>query len=168
MDAQKAKAQRAERRQFRVRNNLLGTAEKPRLSVARTNLHIYAQLIDDVNGVTLAAAASNGKDLKLAYGGNVKAAGEVGRKIAEKAKAIGITAAQFDRGPYRFHGRIEALARAATEGGLVCTGLEARVKKEAAVAAPVKPVKDKAAAAEAAAAGKAAKAARAAKEKAAK
>lgn len=137
MDTQKLKARRAERRAFRVRNNMLGTPEKPRLSVHRTNLHIYAQLIDDVNGVTVAAAASNAKDAGLEYGGNIKAAQEVGRKLAEKAVAKGITAAAFDRGHYRFHGRVAALARAALAGGLVCTSPEKpKAEKPAAEAKP--------------------------------
>lgn len=135
MDAQKLKAKRAERRRFRVRKAIYGTPAKPRLSVFRSNLHIYAQLIDDLNGVTLAAASSGGKASGLKHGGNVSAAAEVGKKIAAKAKEKGITAAAFDRGAYRFHGRIAALARAATEAGLVCTSLEAPVHKEKAVAA---------------------------------
>src|SRR4051794_270661 len=144
MDAQKLKAQRTQRRKFRVRKSMYGTPQKPRLSVFRSNLHIYAQLIDDLNGVTLAAATSCGKEAGLKHGGNVKAATEVGKKIAEAAKAKGISAAVLDRGPYRFHGRVAALARAATQGGLVCTGLEAPApKKEAAPEAPAK--KEKAA-----------------------
>ncbi|MBN9518135.1 50S ribosomal protein L18 [bacterium] len=135
MDAQKLKAKRAERRRFRVRKAIYGTPAKPRLSVFRSNLHIYAQLIDDLNGVTLAAAGSTGKTAGLKHGGNVSAAAEVGKKIAEKAKEKGITVAAFDRGAYRFHGRIAALARAATEAGLVCTSLEAPVHKEKAAAA---------------------------------
>jgi large subunit ribosomal protein L18 len=139
MDAQKLKAKRAERRRFRVRKAIYGTPQKPRLSVFRSNLHIYAQLIDDLNGVTVAAASSAGKDTGLKHGANVKAAVEVGKKLAEAAKAKGITQASFDRGQYRFHGRIAALARAATQGGLICTGLEAPApKKEAAPEAPAK------------------------------
>src|SRR5436190_22695474 len=128
MNAQKFKAKRAQRRRFRVRRAIYGTPQKPRLSVFRSNLHIYAQLIDDLNGVTLAAATSAGKDTGLKHGGNVKAAAEVGKKLAEAAKAKGISKAAFDRGQYRFHGRIAALARAATAAGLVCTGPEAPTK----------------------------------------
>jgi large subunit ribosomal protein L18 len=148
MDAQKHKAQQAERRRFRVRKNIYGTPEKPRLSVHRTNLHIYAQLIDDLNGVTIASAASNAKGTALKHGANLAAATAVGKDIAAKAKAKGITVAAFDRGQFRFHGRILALAKAATEGGLVCTDLESlkaklAAKPEAAPAeAPAK--KDKA------------------------
>ena len=134
MDAHKSKAIRAKRRRQRVRKTIHGTAVKPRLSVHRTNMQIYAQLIDDDAEITIAAAASNAKAGKLKYGGNVAAAAEVGAKIAEKAKAKGITEAAFDRGAFRFHGRVKALAIAATKGGLKCTGLEE--KKKVAAAAP--------------------------------
>src|SRR5437868_5661147 len=144
MDAQKAKAARSRRRRFRVRKSIHGTPDKPRLSVYRSNFHIYAQLIDDDNEVTLASASSNEKGSDVAYGGNVKAALVVGRKLAEKAKVIGVTAAAFDRGHYRFHGRVKALARAATEAGLVCTGLTDEPKKhKAAPEAPAKAEKKK-------------------------
>lgn len=138
MDAQKRKALQATRRKFRVRRSIHGTAEKPRLSIYRSNLHIYAQLIDDDAQVTLAAASSNEKGSDKKTGGNVAAAKLIGTKIAEKAKAKGITIAIFDRGNYRFHGRVKALARAATEAGLVCTGLvdEPKKKKEAPAEAP--------------------------------
>ncbi len=129
MNAQKHKLKRAERRRYRVRKIIYGTPAKPRLSVSRSNLHISAQLIDDLNGVTLAAATSQGKDSGLKHGGNVKAAAEVGKKLAEAAKAKGITVAAFDRGAFRFHGRIAALAVAATEAGLVCTDLESMKAK---------------------------------------
>ena len=128
MDAQKLKAARARRRRFRVRKKLYGTPDQPRLSVFRSNLHIYAQLVDDLNGVTLAAAGSTGKAAGLKHGGNVSAAAEVCKAIAAKAKEKGITRAAFDRGSYRFHGRVAALAQAATAAGLVCTG-EAPVHK---------------------------------------
>jgi large subunit ribosomal protein L18 len=120
MDHQKAKHVRQERRRHRVRNAIEGTTERPRLSVFRSSKHIYAQLIDDVKGVTLAAASSNSAALRdgVKYGGNVKAAVAVGKKIAEEAKAKGITKAAFDRGHYRYHGRVKALADAAREGGL--------------------------------------------------
>jgi large subunit ribosomal protein L18 len=131
MDAQRQNAARALRRRQRVRKAIHGTATKPRLSVSRSNQEIYAQLIDDDKEITLVAAASNAKDLKLKYGGNIAAATEVGKKLAEKAKAKGITEAAFDRGSYRFHGRVKALARAATMAGLKCTGLEDKPKKDA-------------------------------------
>jgi large subunit ribosomal protein L18 len=122
MDAQKLKHRRQQRRAHRVRRKLTGTAERPRLSVFRSSKHIYAQLIDDLSGVTLAAAgtatkATKGKS-KGPYGGNVKAAAAVGQKLAEAAKAKGITQAAFDRGHYRYHGRVKALADAARKGGL--------------------------------------------------
>ena len=148
MDAQKLKAKRAERRRFRVRKNLYGTPDRPRLCVFRSNLHIYAQLIDDLNGVTLAAATRAGKTAGLKHGGNIAAATEVGKKLAEKAKEKGISRAAFDRGQYRFHGRIAALARAATDAGLVCTGPEEK-KPVKAEAAPEKSAKEKAAKGEA-------------------
>jgi large subunit ribosomal protein L18 len=116
MDAQKLKHRRQERRAHRVRSKIAGTAKRPRLSVFRSSKHIYAQLIDDVSGVTLAAAGSTGKS--AGYGGNVKAAAAVGKKLAEAAKAKGIKQAAFDRGHYRYHGRVKALADAAREGGL--------------------------------------------------
>jgi large subunit ribosomal protein L18 len=87
--------------------------------VFRSSKHIYAQLIDDLNGVTVAAASSGGKKTgALPYGGNVKAATVVGKKLAESAKAKGVSKAAFDRGHYRYHGRIKALADGAREGGL--------------------------------------------------
>ncbi|HEY8503449.1 MAG TPA: 50S ribosomal protein L18 [Gemmataceae bacterium] len=120
MDAQKLKQRGRLRRRRHVRSKIVGTPQRPRLSVFRSSKHIYAQLIDDVNGVTLAAAGTLGKAAKgeIPYGGNIKAAEAVGRKIAEKAKEKGIQAAAFDRGHYRYHGRVKALADAARAGGL--------------------------------------------------
>jgi large subunit ribosomal protein L18 len=141
MDAQKLKTRRAVRRKYRVRKALHGTATKPRLSVHRTNMHVYAQLIDDDNQVTLAAASSNDKGVDVEYGGNIKASIVVGKLLAERATAKGITTAIFDRGHFRFHGRVKALARAATEAGLVCTGLKDEPKKVA--EAPAEPAKSK-------------------------
>src|SRR5438477_3266837 len=111
MDHQKAKHKRQLRRRHHVRRGIKGTTERPRLTVFRSNKHIYAQLIDDLTGVTLASASSNTAALRqaAAYGGNVKAAVEVGKALAEAAKAKGIDKAAFDRGHYRFHGRIKAL-----------------------------------------------------------
>jgi large subunit ribosomal protein L18 len=131
MNTQKLKRKRAERRRFRVRKSLYGTPQKPRLCVSRSNLHISAQLIDDLNGVTVAAATSAGKNSGLKHGSNIAAAKAVGQKLAEAAKAKGISVAAFDRGHFRFHGRIEALAVAATQAGLVCTDLEALKAKHA-------------------------------------
>ena len=118
MDHQKAKHQRQLRRRHHVRRGIVGTAERPRLTVFRSSKHIYAQLIDDLNGTTLAAASSTHAEAGAAYGGNVKAAVAVGKKLAEAAKGKGINKAAFDRGHYRYHGRIKALADAAREGGL--------------------------------------------------
>ncbi len=105
------------RRHKRVRSKISGTAQCPRLNVFRSSRHIYAQLIDDEKGVTLAAASSNDKGFE-GYGGNVEAAKKVGNMIAEKAKAAGITEVVFDRGGYIYHGRVAALAEGAREGGL--------------------------------------------------
>ena len=120
MDHQKAKARQQLRRRNHVRRRIHGTAERPRLTVFRSNKHIYAQLIDDASGATLAAASSLAiKDGdKATYGGNVKGAVAVGQKIAEAAKEKGITKAAFDRGHYKYHGRVKALADGAREGGL--------------------------------------------------
>ena len=120
MDHQKAKRKRQLRRRRHVRRNITGTAERPRLTVFRSSKHIYAQLIDDHKGVTLAAASSLTPDVHkdMAYGGNVKAAVAVGKKLAEVAKDRGIQKAAFDRGHYRYHGRVKALADACREGGL--------------------------------------------------
>ena len=105
------------RRHERVRKNISGTAERPRLNVFRSAKHIYAQIIDDAKGVTLVAASSMDKDFD-GYGGNVEGAKKVGEKIAEKASAAGIKAVVFDRGGYVYHGRVAALAEGAREGGL--------------------------------------------------
>jgi large subunit ribosomal protein L18 len=110
-----------ERRKARVRRRLLQNAKgRPRLSVFRSSQNIYAQVIDDANGRTIAAASSLEKDLKgrLKTGADKAAAKEVGKLIAERAKQAGIDKVVFDRGSYMFHGRIKALADAAREGGL--------------------------------------------------
>jgi large subunit ribosomal protein L18 len=116
MDQQKFKQRRRLRRRHHVRRNLMGTAERPRLTVFRSSKHIYAQLVDDHTGTTLVSASSMVADLP--YGGNVKAAKTVGQKLAEAAKAKGISLVAFDRGHYRYHGRVKALADGAREGGL--------------------------------------------------
>src|SRR5687768_12536881 len=102
MDLQKTKKRRQLRRRRHVRSKIRGTAERPRLTVYRSSKHIYAQLIDDLNGVTLATASSRSKDAGLTYGGNIKASEAVGRKLAEVALAKGIKLAAFDRGHYRY------------------------------------------------------------------
>ena len=120
-DKNKLKALRLERRQFRTRKKLFGSPERPRLSVFRSDKHIYAQLIDDFEGKTLAAVSSTIADVRgsdLKNGGNIAAAQKVGAAIAAKAKSIGITKVAFDRGGRQYHGRIKALAEAARKGGL--------------------------------------------------
>ena len=105
------------KRRARVRGKISGTAQRPRLSVFRSAKHIYAQLIDDVAGVTLAAASSMDKDFE-GNGGNKEAAKKVGLAVAEKAKAKGIEEVVFDRGGFIYHGRVKELAEGAREGGL--------------------------------------------------
>ena len=109
-------AARAKRHE-RVRGKISGTAERPRLCVFRSECNIYAQLIDDVNGVTLASASTVEKGFE-GNGGNIEAAKKIGAAIAERAKAKGIEEVVFDRGGYIYHGRVQALAEAAREGGL--------------------------------------------------
>ena len=109
-------AQRLKRHK-RVRAKLSGTAARPRLDVFRSNTHIYAQVIDDVSGRTLVAAGSNEKDFGM-YGGNCEAAKKVGLAVADRAKPAGIETVVFDRGGYVYHGRVQALAEGAREGGL--------------------------------------------------
>lgn len=103
---------------FRIRKKIKGTAERPRLSVFRSNKQIYAQLIDDINGVTMAAASSSMKEMQNTKAPKVDLAREVGKSLAAKAVQTGITSVVFDRGGYLYHGRIKALAEGAREGGL--------------------------------------------------
>ena len=105
------------KRHQRVRKNISGTAERPRLSVYRSSKHIYAQIIDDTKGTTLVSASSLEKDFE-GYGGNIDAAKAVGNMVAKKALEKGIKAVVFDRGGYIYHGRVAALADGAREGGL--------------------------------------------------
>ena len=107
-----------QKRHARVRAKLSGTESRPRLNVYRSNKHIYAQLIDDVNGVTLASASSVEKDFGLESTGNIEAAQKVGEIIAKRAVEKGYASVVFDRGGYLFHGRVKALADAARENGL--------------------------------------------------
>jgi len=115
-----------ERRTYRTRNKLRRVniehnavrEVRPRLSVARSNKQIYAQIIDDVKGVTLAAASSKDPELKLKKGWDADAAQKVGKLVAARAKKAGVKLVQFDRGEYRYHGRVKALAEGAREGGL--------------------------------------------------
>ena len=110
------RAARRDRRRRRVRKKITGTAARPRLAVHRSNRHISAQLIDDDAGRTLAAASS--REAGVSGGSNIASAGEIGRLIAERARAAGTTTVTFDRGGNRYHGRVAALADAAREGGL--------------------------------------------------
>jgi len=110
-----------QRRTFRVRNKVRAVASdsgRPRLSVHRTGDNIYAQVIDDAKGVTVAAASSLDKELEGKSGGNVAAATAVGKLVAERAKKAGVKAVVFDRGSFIYHGRVKALADAARAGGL--------------------------------------------------
>lgn len=116
MNAQKQNDLRRKRRKTGIRKGVFGSPAKPRLSVYRSSKHIYAQLVDDFEGKTLASASTI--QAKIASGGNVEAAKEVGSKIAEAAKAAGIETIAFDRNGFKYHGRIKALADAAREGGL--------------------------------------------------
>jgi large subunit ribosomal protein L18 len=108
------------RRQRRIRKRLSGTPERPRLAVFRSSKHIYAQVIDDQAGKTLAYAGTLDPEVKaeVKYGGNKAAAAAVGKLIAERAKKAGVDKICFDRRSYKYHGRVEALAQAAREGGL--------------------------------------------------
>ena len=105
------------RRHKRIRAKISGTAARPRLDVYRSNANIYAQIIDDENGVTLLSASTLDKEFE-GYGGNKEAAKAVGTMIAKRALERGITEVVFDRGGYVYHGRVQALAEAAREGGL--------------------------------------------------
>ena len=112
-----SKQERRQRIRYRIRRIVSGTAQRPRMSVFRSNKEIYVQLIDDVNSVTLAAASSREKDF-VAAGAKTDNAKNVGLKIAEKALALGIDSCTFDRAGYLYHGRVKALADGAREGGL--------------------------------------------------
>lgn len=110
-----------QRRTYRVRNKIRANAVatgRPRLSVFRSLNNIYAQVIDDVNGVTLASASTKEKDFSGKSGANIDAAKVVGKMLAERAKAAGVSRVIFDRGAFIYHGRVKALAEAAREGGL--------------------------------------------------
>ncbi len=116
MKAQKRLAVTRQRKRFRVRKKIVGTPERPRLSVFRSSKHIYAQMIDDLNGVTLAAAGTAKK--AASKGSTILAAMEVGKRLAETARAAGVSKAAFDRGHYKYHGRLKALADAVRAGGI--------------------------------------------------
>ncbi len=110
------KSERRQRIKFRIRKVVSGTAAKPRLSVFRSNKEIYAQIIDDVNGVTLVAASS--REAGITRGTNVETAASVGKLIADKALKAGIETVSFDRNGYLYHGRVKSLAEGAREAGL--------------------------------------------------
>jgi large subunit ribosomal protein L18 len=120
MDHQRAKYQQRLRRRFRVSKRVRGTPQRPRLCVFRTLKHMYAQVIDDQSGKTVAAASTNDKELRgsLKYGGNKNAAQAVGKAIAQRAIAAGVKEVCFDRREFKYHGRVAALAQAARESGL--------------------------------------------------
>ncbi len=114
MEKNKLKTMRRQRRKTGIRKRVQGTPQRPRLTVYRSLSHIYAQIVDDLDGRTLASASS----IKAGNGGNTAAAVEVGKQIAEKAKGVGIAQVAFDRNGFRYHGRVKALAEAARKAGL--------------------------------------------------
>jgi len=118
MSRQKVLNVQRKRRGFRVSNHVKRVSTRPRLSVFRSRANIYAQIIDDETGKTLASASSMEKDFQMEYGGNKDAAKLVGTAIAQRAIAAGITEVAFDRGDYKYHGRVAAVAEGAREGGL--------------------------------------------------
>lgn len=120
MDHNKKTGRQRQRRQYRVRKSLSGTAERPRLSIKRSHKHVYCQLIDDVAGKTLASASTVDKEVLqgLKGGGNKDAATAVGKAMADKAAAAGVKTICFDRGSYKYHGRVAALADAVREAGI--------------------------------------------------
>ena len=114
----KAKTERRQRIRYIIRTRITGTAQRPRLSVFRSNNEIYVQLIDDSNGLTIAAASSADKDIKAQKGNKSEKSKLVGQAIARKAGDLGLNEIVFDRGGYLFHGRVKAVADGAREGGL--------------------------------------------------
>ena len=120
MNKQKIIAKQKQRRKYSVRKRLRGTATSPRMSVFRSSLHIACQLIDDATGKTLVSASTRDQDVReqVKYGGNRAAATTIGQVVAQRAREAGIEMARFDRGCYKYHGRVAALADAAREAGL--------------------------------------------------
>ncbi len=116
--APKSRLQRRHRRHIRLRKTVAGTAERPRLVVYRSLKHIYAQLVDDVRGVTLLGVSDHSEGITPSEGGKVGRGKATGSLLAERAKAAGISRVVFDRGGYRYHGRVKAVADGAREGGL--------------------------------------------------
>ncbi len=113
-----AKVIRRQKIRYRIRKKIAGTAQKPRLSVFRSNTDIYAQIIDDVNGKTLVAASSKDKDIAAQSGTKVEKSKLVGAALARKAAELGLSQVVFDRSGYLYHGRVKAVADGAREGGL--------------------------------------------------
>lgn len=113
-----SKQDRRNKIRMRIRKEIVGTAERPRLSVFRSNKEIYAQLVDDVEGKTLAAASSRDKEVGATEGSKQEIAAAVGKSLAERALKAGIESVSFDRGGYLYHGRVKSLADGAREGGL--------------------------------------------------
>lgn len=118
MDRQKAKQSRRTRRRIGIRKRVSGTGETPRLSIYRSLRHVYVQVVNDLDGTTICAASTMDKEFSGESTGNVEAAKAVGKLIAERAKSKGVEKVVFDRGGFRYHGRVQALADAAREGGL--------------------------------------------------
>jgi large subunit ribosomal protein L18 len=116
MPLQKVEAR--QRRHRRVRKKVRGTPERPRLSVFRSSRHVYAQVIDDINGQTLLSASTMEKDARAGKTGTVDAAKAVGKRLGERAKAAGITSVVFDRGGFRYHGRVAGVADGVREAGI--------------------------------------------------
>jgi len=116
--SQDQKVIRRQKLRWRIRTKIHGTAQRPRLSVFRSNKDIYVQLINDDNGTTLASASSRDKDIVAIAGPKVEKSMNVGKTIAQKAKALGVDSCIFDRGGYLYHGRVKAIADGAREGGL--------------------------------------------------
>jgi len=117
----KRNEQRIERRTRRkkgIRSRIFGKPDRPRLTVFRSAKHMYAQVVDDLSGKTVASASTMEKDARGSSGGNIAAASEVGKRIAERAAAAGVTRVVFDRNGFKFHGRVKGLADGAREGGL--------------------------------------------------
>ncbi len=119
MNKNKQKAVRRSRRRIGIRKRVAGTPQRPRLTIYRSLNHIYAQVVDDLAGTTLASASTRDKAVSVSGGtGNASAAEVVGAAIAERAKKAGVTSVVFDRGGFKYHGRVKALADAARKGGL--------------------------------------------------
>lgn len=118
MNKNAAKQGRRDRRRVHIRKTISGTTDRPRLSIFKSLNHMYAQVIDDLNGRTLAHASTTEKDLRADKTGNSSAAAKVGEAIAARAKKAGVQAVVFDRGGFKYHGRVKALAEGARKGGL--------------------------------------------------